>query len=60
MVASTPLGNPLEDGMRKIVTTALFTAVLASTAFAQAAPTGPADCKSTEVWDEATKTCKLR
>jgi hypothetical protein len=46
--------------MRKIVTTALFTAVLASTALAQAAPTGPADCKSTEVWDEATKTCKLR
>jgi hypothetical protein len=46
--------------MRKVITTALFTAVLASTAFGQATPMGPNDCKSSEVWDQATKTCKAR
>jgi hypothetical protein len=44
--------------MKKLVLAAVFTAcafpVLAQTT------TGPASCKATEVWDEATKTCKMK
>jgi hypothetical protein len=54
--------------MRKFISAALlssFVAVFALPAIAQTspstpAPTGPADCKSTEAWDAATKTCKPR
>jgi len=57
-----------EFTMRKIISAALlggFLTVFALPALAQTspsspAPTGPADCKSTEAWDAATKTCKPR
>lgn len=49
--------------MRKLTNVAIlgaFFSVFSLSAFAQStpAPTGPADCKSTETWDQATKTCK--
>jgi hypothetical protein len=52
--------------MRKFVSAALlgsFVALFALPTMAQTsgsapAPTGPADCKATEAWDEATKMCK--
>jgi hypothetical protein len=34
--------------------------VLAQTSPSTPAPTGPADCRPAEIWDEATKTCKPR
>jgi hypothetical protein len=52
--------------MRRMISAALlsgFVAVFALPALAQTstpAPTGPADCKATEVWDVATKTCKAK
>jgi hypothetical protein len=54
--------------MRKLISAALlgsFVTVFALPALGQTspstpAPTGPADCKSTEAWDAATKTCKPR
>jgi hypothetical protein len=57
-----------EFTMRKIISAALlggFLTVFALPALAQTspsspAPTGPADCKSSEAWDAATKTCKPR
>jgi len=49
--------------MRKLISAAVlggFMTAFALSAVAQTAPTpkGPADCKSTEKWDQATKTCK--
>jgi hypothetical protein len=44
--------------MRKLVTTAVLLAGLSVSALAQMAPTGPADCKANETWDQATRTCK--
>jgi hypothetical protein len=50
--------------MRKIVSAALvggFMTVFTLPVLAQGstpAPTGPADCKANEVWDNATKQCK--
>jgi hypothetical protein len=49
--------------MRKLVSAAVvsgFMTVFSLSAFAQStpAPTGPADCKPNEAWDDATKTCK--
>ena len=49
--------------MRKLVSAALlggFVTVFALPVLAQStpAPTGPSDCKATEVWDANTKTCK--
>jgi hypothetical protein len=54
--------------MRKIISAALLSGfvtafalpVLAQTSGSTPAPTGPADCKTTEMWDQATKTCKPR
>lgn len=54
--------------MRTLISAALlsgFVTVFGLSALAQTspstpAPTGPADCKTTEVWDAATKTCKPR
>ena len=51
--------------MRKLVSAALvggFVTAFALPVLAQStpAPTGPADCKATEVWDEGTKTCKMK
>jgi hypothetical protein len=54
--------------MPKIISAALLSGflvsfalpVLAQTSPSTPAPTGPADCKSTEAWDAATKTCKPR
>jgi hypothetical protein len=44
--------------MKKLVLSALLVA-FALPAVAQTA-TGPASCKATEKWDEATKTCKAK
>jgi hypothetical protein len=49
--------------MPKLISAALlsgFVTVFGLAALAQStpAPTGPADCKPTEMWDAATKTCK--
>ena len=44
--------------MKKLVLAAMVTA-FALPALAQTT-TGPASCKANEVWDEATKTCKMR
>lgn len=57
-----------ESDIRRLISAALlssFVTVFALPALAQTspstpAPTGPADCKTTELWDEATKTCKPR
>jgi hypothetical protein len=50
--------------MRRLVSAALlggFVTVVALPTLAQTAmPTGPADCKATEAWDAATKTCKAK
>jgi hypothetical protein len=54
--------------MRKLISVALLSGfvtvfalpVLAQTSPSTPAPTGPADCKATEMWDQATKTCKPR
>jgi hypothetical protein len=59
----------MEDhNMRKFISAALLSGfvtvfalpVLAQTSPSTPAPTGPTDCKATEMWDEATKTCKPR
>jgi hypothetical protein len=49
--------------MRKFVSAALLSTFVAAYSFSAIAqtttkPTGPADCKSTEKWDVATKTCQ--
>jgi len=51
------------SNMRKVISAAVlsgFVAAFSLAAYAQStpAPTGPADCKATDRWDEATKTCK--
>jgi hypothetical protein len=43
--------------MKKLVLAAVLTA-FALPALAQT--TGPASCKANEVWDEASKTCKMK
>ena len=48
--------------MRKIFSAALlsaFVTAFALPAMAQTTPSGPADCKANEKWDEVTKTCKM-
>jgi hypothetical protein len=49
--------------MRNFVSVALLSTFVAAYSFSAIAqtttkPTGPADCKSTEKWDVATKTCQ--
>jgi len=51
--------------MRKLVSAALLSGCVAAyslSAIAQTTmkPTGPADCKSNQTWDAATKTCKSK
>jgi hypothetical protein len=47
--------------MRKLASATILAGVLAALAMpavAQTTPMGPQDCKATEKWDAATKTCK--
>ena len=44
--------------MKKLILAAVLTA-FALPALAQTT-TGPASCKANEVWDDATKTCKMK
>ena len=60
--APTPT-SPEVLTMRRLISVVLlsgFATVFAMAAYAQStsAPKGPADCKVTEKWDAATKTCK--
>jgi len=45
--------------MRKIITATVLGLLMTGSALAQMPqPSGPADCKANETWDQATRTCK--